>query len=120
TIGWGHLLPDLRHPPITPDEGEKLLRQDLRNARDALLALSPSLVHTTPARMAALTDFAFNLGAGHYARSTLRRRVQASDWPAAATEIQRWHFGHAQDGTVLSLPGLVTRRATEAAWLTQG
>jgi GH24 family phage-related lysozyme (muramidase) len=47
--------------------------------------------------------------AGHLQTSTLRRRVNQRDWTAAARELRRWVYG---GGKVL--PGLVTRRETEA------
>ena len=120
-IGYGHKLDSMAHPPITPDEALDLLGADLRAARDQLLAVSPSLFSATPARVAALADFCYNLGVGHYRSSTLRRRVDVADWPAAATEITRWVYGHAAvTGVQVKLPGLVTRRATEAAWLAAG
>ncbi len=62
------------------------------------------------ARLAAIVDFTFNLGAGRLQTSTLRRRVNQRDWPAAARELRRWvHSG----GRVL--PGLVVRREAEVA-----
>lgn len=63
-------------------------------------------------RIAALVDFAYNLGIGALAGSTLRRRVNAGDWQGAAQELQRWNRG---GGRVLR--GLVIRRAAEAAML---
>jgi lysozyme len=63
-------------------------------------------------RLAAIVDFTFNLGAGRLQASTLRRQINQRDWPAAASELSRWVYG---GGKVL--PGLVTRREAEAAWL---
>lgn len=59
-----------------------------------------------------MTDFSFNLGLGAFRGSTLRRRLQAQDWPAARQELAKWVRG---GGRVL--PGLVVRRAAEAALL---
>ncbi len=64
------------------------------------------------ARLAAIVDFTFNLGAGRLQTSTLRRRIDQRDWPASAQELRRWVYG---GGRVL--PGLVTRREAEAALL---
>ena len=63
-------------------------------------------------RLAAIVDFTFNLGAGRLQTSTLRRRINQRDWPTAASELRRWVYG---GGKVL--PGLVTRREAEVAWL---
>lgn len=121
TIGWGHRLDSMAHPPITQDEAVELLRMDLAAARDQLLAVSPSLFNVSAARVAALTDFCFNLGIGHYRGSTLRRCVEAADWSGAAVEVKRWVYGHAPvTGGQIKLPGLVTRRGVESAWLLAG
>lgn len=58
----------------------------------------------------AVVDFAYNLGVGRLQTSTLRRRINALDWPGAREELARWVRG---GGRVL--PGLVRRRAAEAA-----
>ncbi len=120
TIGYGRRISDMTHPLVTAGEALDMLRDDLRAARDQLLALSPSLVNASQRRVAALTSFCFNVGAGHYAGSTLRKCVAAADWPAAASEIERWVYGHDGNGQVVTLPGLVIRRATEAGWLLNG
>lgn len=111
TIGYGHLCkPD--HPPITEDEGEAYLAQDLRTALAATLRYCPVLATEPENRLAAIVDFTFNLGAGRLQTSTLRRRVNQRDWAAVARELQRWVYG---GGKVL--PGLVVRRQAEAALL---
>jgi lysozyme len=108
TIGYGHLCkPD--HPPITEDEGELYLAQDLRTALDATLRYCPILATEPEGRLAAIVDFTFNLGAGRLQTSTLRRRINQRDWSSAAKELRRWVYG---GGKVL--PGLVARREAEA------
>ncbi|WP_442957741.1 glycoside hydrolase family protein [Polaromonas sp.] len=42
----------------------------------------------SPERLAALIDFAFNLGSGQLRASTLRKRVNASLWAAVPAELQ--------------------------------
>lgn len=71
--------------------------------------LSPGL---SGDRLTAIADFIFNLGPTRYAASTLRRRVNDSDWCGARDEIRRWVFGGGK-----KLPGLVIRREAEAALL---
>lgn len=109
TIGYGHLC-DAWHPPITEAEAEVYLARDLRTALDATLRYCPVLAAEPAGRLAAIVDFTFNLGAGRLQRSTLRRRINQRDWLAAADELARWIYGA---GKVL--PGLVARRAAEAA-----
>ena len=107
TIGYGHLCkPD--HPPITRDEAEAYLAQDLVTALNAALRHCPVLATEPEARLAAIVDFTFNLGAGRLQTSTLRRRINQRDWTAAGQELRRWIYG---GGKVL--PGLVARRKTE-------
>lgn len=71
--------------------------------------MCPNLPAST---LGAAADFSFNLGLGAFRGSTLRRRLQAQDWLAARQELARWVRG---GGRVL--PGLVARRAAEAALL---
>jgi len=63
-------------------------------------------------RLAALADFSYNLGLTRLKGSTLRRKVLAGDWDAAAVEIRKWTRGGSR-----VLPGLVLRREAEARLL---
>lgn len=74
----------------------------------ATLRYCPVLAAKPEGRLAAIVDFAFNLGAGRLQTSTLRRRVNQLDWSAATSELRRWIYG---GGKVL--PGLVARREAE-------
>ena len=111
TIGYGHLCTQ-DHPPITQDEAETYLARDLVKALSATLRYCPVLANEPEGRLAAIVDFTFNLGAGRLQTSTLRRRVNQRDWVAAGQELRRWVYG---GGKVL--PGLVTRREAEVAFL---
>lgn len=114
TIGFGRLVAR-EHQPITADEARAFLTLDALAHIAAAARLSPSLLTGTAGRLAAIGSFVFNLGAGAYAGSTLRRRVDAADWPRACDEIGRWTRG---GGRVLR--GLVLRRAAEAVFLRDG
>lgn len=92
TIGYGHVLPSLDHPPITREEAEALLRSDMAYAAHAVLRYCPVLATEDPRRYAAIISFTFNLGAGRLRASTLRRRINQRDWPEAEHELKRWHF----------------------------
>lgn len=111
TIGYGRLC-DPKHPPITEDEAERYLADDLKTALTATLRFCPVLATEPEGRLAAIVDFTFNLGAGLLQTSTLRRRINERDWSAAAVELARWVYGA---GKVL--PGLVKRRRAEARLL---
>jgi len=100
----------LTDPPITRDAAESMLLLQLeRTYMPAVLRLCPGL---TGGRLAAITDFTFNLGAGALRASTLRRRVNAGDWDAVPGELRRWTRG---GGRVLR--GLVLRRQAEIDYL---
>lgn len=99
----------LTDPTITREHALVLAQHQV--ARDYL----PPVVDLCPGagtaqRIAALTDFAYNLGVGALRASTLRRCVNAGDWSRAQRELMRWTRG---GGRVL--PGLVARRRAEAA-----
>jgi lysozyme len=111
TIGFGHLCQP-EHSPITEEEGESYLAQDLQTALRATLRYCPVLATEADGRLAAIVDFTFNLGAGRLQTSTLRRRINQRDWQVAAFELGRWVRG---GGRVL--PGLVARRQAEVAML---
>lgn len=99
----------LTDPKITPARAELLLLWMVRTVYlPAVLKLCPNV--DTPERLAALIDFAFNLGAGNLRASTLRKRVNAGRWGDVPTEIRKWNMG---GGRVLR--GLVLRREAEAS-----
>lgn len=115
TIGLGSTryldgrLVRLTDPPITRGHAYALAKDQLRREYlPAVLALCPGAGNTE--RIAALTDFAYNLGTTALRGSTLRKRVNEQDWEAARRELLRWTRG---GGRVL--PGLVSRRRAEAA-----
>jgi len=88
------------------------LAADLAIALAATLRYCPVLLNQPENRLAAMVDFTFNLGAGQLQTSTLRRRINHSDWAGAALELRKWVHG---GGRVL--PGLVARRQAEIALL---
>jgi lysozyme len=109
TIGYGHRCGS-GHAPIDQSQAESYLAADLQTALTATLRYCPVLATEPEGRLAAIVDFTFNLGARRLKASTLRRRVNQRDWDAAAHELNRWVYA---SGRVL--PGLVIRRAAEAA-----
>lgn len=111
TIGYGSLCAK-DHPAITLEEGEILLSRDLGVALAAVARLCPVLLAEPERRLAAVVSWTFNLGAGRLRASTMRTRINAREWPAAADEMRKWVWGGGR-----TLPGLVARRAAEAALL---
>ena len=101
----------LGDPPITTEHAYLLAVHQLRTE------YLPQVLRLCPGadgfdKIAALLDFAYNMGLGALAASTLRRRVNEGDWAGAQREIQRWTQGGGR-----TLRGLVIRRAVEAALL---
>jgi lysozyme len=93
------------------ERAEQLHRWQIRTQfLPAVLRLCPAV--DTANRLAALIDFAFNLGKGNLQASTLRRCVNAGDWAGAKVQIRRWNKA---GGRVLR--GLTIRREAEAVML---
>lgn len=118
TIGYGHRIASMHTEPITEKQAEAWLEDDLGIAQAQALRCSPILA-AYPRRLAAITDFCFNLGGGAYQHSTLRHRVDKEMWVAAARELNRWVHAHV-NGKAVVLPWLVKRRAEMATWLQDG
>ena len=115
TIGYGATYYEdgtavtLLDPAITMARAEALLLWMVRTRYlPTVLRLCPSI--DNPQRLAALIDFAFNLGAGRLKASTLRKKVNAGAWGDVPAEIRKWVKG---GGRVLR--GLVLRREAEVA-----
>lgn len=115
TIGYGATFYPNGHrvtladPPITRTVAEVILLDQVRRIYlPAVLRLCPGV--DDPERLAALIDFAFNLGTGRLKASTLRKRVNAGRWGDVPGELRKWTRA---GGRVLR--GLVLRREAEIA-----
>jgi lysozyme len=96
---------------ITRDEAYVIARwQVRRDYLPAALVACPGI--DGPGRLAAVVDFAYNLGAAALRGSTMRRRINAGRWGQVPAEMMRW----TRAGGVV-LRGLVRRRAAEVALL---
>jgi lysozyme len=113
TIGYGHTGPDVVPGQIiSPWDAQELLYADMRLALVQVLVHSPQLAVGPTERLAALTDFVFNLGIGRYKASTLRRKVNADEWGDVPAELRKWVWGGGK-----KLPGLILRREAEIVLL---
>lgn len=101
----------LTDPPITREHAYALAVEQLR--RDYLPAVL-RLCHGIDSydKLAGVLSWTYNCGTGALQASTLRRRINAGDWPGAQAEMRKWIRG---GGRIL--PGLVTRRAVESGML---
>lgn len=114
TIGYGATYYEdgtrvtLADAPIDQARAEQLLIWHVQHVYlPAVMQLCPLI--NAPGRLAAMIDFAFNLGAGKLRASTLRRRVNAGQWELVPDELRKWNKA---GGRVLR--GLTLRREAEA------
>ncbi len=126
TIGYGHLI---KKSPCNGDErkelascdvsvpgefaaaisysrGEEILRCDMVLAEMAVTQYARD--DLTDNEYSALVDFTFNVGAGNFKRSTLLRKVNASDYQRVPYEFRRWVYAN---GKIYK--GLQNRREKE-------
>lgn len=110
TIGVGHTGPEV-HPGLvwTDAQIDAALDADLKRFDDGVTALIGS-APTTQNQFDALVSFAFNLGLGNLGKSTLMSRHRVRDYAGAAVEFSKWTRANGK-----IMPGLVKRRAAEAA-----
>lgn len=113
TIGYGHTGPDVHEGlSIGENQADQLLSTDLVHAAASVDRLVTVMIESY--ERDALTSFVFNLGSGSLQESTLLRDLNAGNRAGAAGEFGKWV--HATVGGVkTTLPGLVKRRAAEAA-----
>ena len=107
TIGYGHTGDVKKEHVITEHQAEAILSLDLDRFEEGVEKLAPGLSDN---RFSALVSFAFNLGLGALAKSSLLKHVRAGAMDVAAREFMKWTYA---SGKVL--PGLVRRRAAERA-----
>lgn len=108
TIGYGSTTGVVEGMTWTREQAELGLRNDV--ARFEAGVLKAATVPLTQGQFDALVSFAYNVGLGALERSTLLRKLNAGDAAGAAAEFAKWTKAA---GRVM--PGLVRRRADEAA-----
>jgi lysozyme len=113
TIGYGFTryangrIVSLADPAITQDTAEGLLWLLMSRTAVSAQRLCP---RANTGQLAALSDFAYNMGLARLAGSTLLRLARAGNWDAAKFQFSKWIYGGGKP-----LSGLVKRRAAEAA-----
>ena len=110
TIGYGHTGPEVVPGLVwTEAQCDEALAKDMAWARDAVRACGVSL---TENEEAALISLVFNIGAGAFRKSTVRRKLLAGDKKGAADAFRMWNKGTI-DGKKVTLRGLTSRREKE-------
>ena len=122
TIGYGHLVhhgrcngkePAEFRAGISEKRAAELLQQDAAVA--AAEVVKNVNVALNQAQFDALVSFVFNLGGGAFRGSTLLKRLNAGEYGAVPSELDRWvHAGGRR------LEGLVRRRAAEGRLFREG
>lgn len=113
TIGWGHTRGVKAGDVITYQQAERLLRTDTRQTEVDVARLTRGYA-TTQAQFDALCSLVFNIGAGLFATSTCLRLHRKGDHTGAAEAMKLFKKGRV-GGKLVTLKGLVRRRAAEAA-----
>lgn len=109
TIGFGHTGVDVvEGKKISQEEADKLLSNDLIKFENGVCKLLKHGVNDN--QFSALVCFAYNVGLGNLASSTLLKKLNAGDLNAATSEFLRW----CKAGGV-QVPGLLRRRKAEQA-----
>ena len=106
TIGYGHTGRVVPGQIIDPKTAEQLLISDLERFEVGVEQLVDVSLNSN--QFSALVSFAFNVGTGALAKSTLLRYLNKGKYYEAALQFSRWTRG----GGVI-LPGLVRRREAE-------
>ena len=112
TIGYGHTEGVKMGQTITAQQAEDFLAGDLAGAAADVDRLVTVALNDD--QRGALASFVFNLGAGSLQSSTLLKLLNAGDYAGAAGQFGRWVYATV-NGKPTKLPGLVARRAAEAA-----
>jgi GH24 family phage-related lysozyme (muramidase)/peptidoglycan hydrolase-like protein with peptidoglycan-binding domain len=123
TIGYGHLLhrgnvtaaDRAQWGTLSEPQARTLLDKDINEVAAQVKSLVK--VPVTQGQFDALVSFGFNLGTGKggLGDSTLLSKLNKGDYAGAQKEFGRWVHATDNSGNVITLPGLVTRRANEAA-----
>lgn len=108
TIGIGHTRGVRMGDRCSVQQADVWLTQDMEDAVAAVHSVVTAPI--TQSMFDALVSFTFNLGAKRLYESTLLILLNKRNYKAAAAQFAQWKYSAGQ-----VLPGLVKRRAAEAA-----
>ena len=118
TIGYGSTYyadgkkVTLQDSPMDEPTARALLLVELEHTYLPGVLRNCPILATDVRKCNSIVDFAYNCGVGRLQTSTLKRKINASDWNGAKEQLMLWTKG---GGKVL--PGLLKRRKAECALL---
>ena len=118
TIGYGSTYyadgkkVTLQDSPMDEPTARALLLVELEHTYLPGVLRNCPILATDVRKCKSIVDFAYNCGVGRLQTSTLKRKINASDWDGAKEQLMLWTKG---GGKVL--PGLLKRRISECALL---
>lgn len=118
TLGYGSLkdmdgnVVTEHTAPITKEEAEILLDKMLGAYEEAVLRNVK--VPLSQAQFDALVSWTYNLGEGNLRSSTMLQKLNAGLYSEVPAQMQRWNKGRV-NGSLVTLPGLKSRREAESA-----
>jgi lysozyme len=109
TIGYGHVLTEEEKKRenwrINLADGARMLAEDCRIAENAINAVTDQLKQH---QFDALVSLVYNIGAGNFKTSTIKKLLKAGDIDGIAAQFDRWIFVKGKKSK-----GLMNRRAAE-------
>jgi len=119
TIGYGHTSTAHKGMVITHIKAEALLRGDLKWVEDAIA--EHVQVPLSQPQFDAVASLIYNIGATGFSKSTVCRRINASDFEGAADAFLMWNKQrNRRTGKLEVLRGLTKRRQVERAMFLKG
>jgi GH24 family phage-related lysozyme (muramidase) len=122
TVGYGTLVHkgncdgrDSEQPyvgGVSKEEATRLLAGSLGGTQTAVNGAVKVALNQN--QFDALVSFVYNIGAGAFQQSTLLRLLNQGKYDEVPGELKKWVKAR-KDGQLIDLPGLVKRRAAEAA-----
>lgn len=110
TVGYGHTTSARHGMSVTEGDAERLLRDDVKPI-EAMLA-DTVRAPLNQNEHDALVSLIFSIGEENWRKSTVLRKLNGGDKLAAAAAIEMWNKARI-DGELVTLDGLVRRRAAE-------
>lgn len=120
TIGYGHVIPKSqfhlwKDKILSKEEAEELLVSDLLKVEYLIKKMKLIAVDIHPYMLDALISFSFNVGVFAFERSTLRRKLNRSEFRDAADEFLKWVYAGGK-----KMKGLIRRRKAEKEVFLEG